>query len=33
MQGSGVTQPVKFLANEISLLAFSSQSPREKIYR
>ena len=33
MQGSGVTQPVKFLANETSLFAFNRQSPSEKIYR
>ena len=32
MQGSGVTQPVKFLANETPLLVISSQSPREKSY-
>ena len=31
-QGSGVTQPVKFLANETLLLFFSGQSPSEKSY-
>ena len=31
-QGSGMTQPVKFLANETSLLVFSGQSPSEKRY-
>ena len=32
MQGSGVTQPVKFLINEIPLLVFGSQSTSEKNY-
>ena len=30
MQGVGVTQPVKFLANETPLLVFGSQSLSEK---
>ena len=32
MQGSGVIQPVKFLANESLLLVFSSQPPSMKSY-
>ena len=32
MQGSGVTQPVKFLTNETPLLVFGSQSTSEKNY-
>ena len=32
MQGSDVTQPVKFLANRTPLLVISSQSPSEKSY-
>ena len=30
MQGSGITQPVKFLISEMRLSVFSSQSPSEK---
>ena len=32
MQGSGVTQPVRVLANETPLLVISGQSPGEKSY-
>ena len=32
MQGSGVTQPAKFLINETPLLDFGSQSPSENNY-
>lgn len=31
-QGSGVTQPVRFLVNETSLIVFNGQSPSEKSY-
>ena len=32
MQGSGVTQPAKFLINETPLFVFGSKSPSEKNY-
>ena len=32
MQDSGMTQPVKYLANDTALLVFDSQSPSEKTY-
>ena len=32
MEGSGVTQPVKFLAYETPLLVISRQLPSEKSY-
>lgn len=32
MQDNGMTQPVKYLADDTALLVFNSQSPGEKTY-